>query len=397
MKIDFKQPRYVIPIIALPFLCIFFYVYKSSSGKTSASQAGRDSLQVNVADVSDEVRNKALSDKLDAYRSQYRKTDGYTAIGQLQEEPSSANIPVMVYSEREKQMLDSIDRAMKNRYPNPSQSSRYSPSINARTQTYEQQDRLLAEALSKMNEPQLVRKRPATNADTDPMELFRQQMALVDSIGKANDPDYQEELEKKRRSETAATAMKSTKKLAVTKSTGSSAAFNTVITKQEDSFITAIVDQEITGYAGSRIRIRLLEDLKAGSLPIKKGTYVYAEISGFSSQRVALTISSIMAAGQILPVRLEVYDYDGLPGLYVPASAFRDFTRELGSSGSQGITLQQQAENNNQLVMSIVQRMFQSTTTAVSKQIRKNKARIKYQTQVFLIDPDELSKKQNNL
>src|SRR3546814_6122472 len=80
-----------------------------------------------------------------------------------------------------------------------------------------------------------------------------------------------------------------------------------------------------------------------------------------------------MYKGTVLPVRLEVYDHDGLPGLYVPASAFREFSRELGGSASQGLTLQQQAENNNQLVMSLLQRMFQSTTTAVTRQIRKNK------------------------
>src|SRR3546814_18993225 len=92
----------------------------------------------------------------------------------------------------------------------------------------------------------------------------------------------------------------------------------------------------------------------AGGNLIRKGTYLYAEINGFSAQRVKLTVSSIMYKGTVLPVRLEVYDHDGLPGLYVPASAFREFSRELGGSASQGLTLQQQAENNNKLVMSLL-------------------------------------------
>src|SRR3546814_17807872 len=86
MIIDFRKPRYIIPLILLPFLCIFFYAYKSSFGKEQPPKAGGDSLQTDLAEVSDQVRNRALSDKLEAYRARYRKADGYTAIGHIQEE-----------------------------------------------------------------------------------------------------------------------------------------------------------------------------------------------------------------------------------------------------------------------------------------------------------------------
>ena len=82
MKINFRSPRYAIPLILLPFILLFFYVYKSSFGKPKPITKGKDSLQYNVADVSDQVRKSTLSDKLDAYREQYKKADGYTAINQ---------------------------------------------------------------------------------------------------------------------------------------------------------------------------------------------------------------------------------------------------------------------------------------------------------------------------
>lgn len=84
-----------------------------------------------------------------------------------------------------------------------------------------------------------------------------------------------------------------------------------------------------------------------------------------------------------------------MPGLYVPASAFREFSKSLGSDASQGTTIQQQAENNNQLVMSMLQKMFQSTTTAISKLVRSNKAKLKYNTEVYLVDPEELKNTQS--
>ncbi|MEN5057131.1 conjugative transposon protein TraM [Sphingobacterium kitahiroshimense] len=400
MKIDFRKPRYVIPLILLPFLCIFFYVYKSSFGKDIALKAGEDSLQTDLAGVSDQVRDRALADKLDAYRNQYRQADGYTAVGTIQEEQTGTEAPVTLYNERERKMLDSIDRAMKNRYGSSGSGTGF-PDAESQirsSSTDDPHDRALAEALAKINQPTAATAAPAKAREPqpDPMELFRRQMELVDSIGKANDPEYRAEQERLRQAEQAKKENREQTKLSVTKASGIAGVFNTVTPQREETFITAIVDQDIKGYAGSRLRIRLLEDMMAGRFLIKKGTYIYAEISGFSGQRVNLTVTSIMNGQHILPVRLSIYDHDGLPGLYVPASAFWEFTRDLGGNASQGVTLQQAAENNSQLVMSMVQKMFQSTSTAVSKMIRQNKAKIKYNTLVYLIDPDQLRNNQKD-
>lgn len=398
MNIDFKKPRYVIPLILLPFLCIFFYVYKSSFGKEQPEQAGKDSLQADLAGVSDQVRNRALSDKLDAYRNQYRQADGYTAIGSLQDEQATVEVPNTLYNEQERRKLDSIERAMKGRYGGgqpggfPDATDRQN-----RHSVSDPHDRALREALADINrQPDTPPAAQSQPPQPDPMALFRQQMELLDSMGKANDPDYKAEQDRLKKAELLAGQQADRNNLAVSKASGSNAVFNTVRPESRETFITAIVDQDIKGYAGSRLRIRLLEDLMAGNFLIKKGTYIYAQISGFTGQRVNLSVTSIMNDQHILPVRLEVYDHDGLQGLYVPASAFREFTKELGGNASQGVTLQQAAENNSQLVMSMVQKMFQSTTTAVNKMIRQNKAKIKYNTLVYLIDPEQLRANQKN-
>ncbi|MGM1428245.1 conjugative transposon protein TraM [Sphingobacterium lactis] len=384
MKINLKQPKYALPLIALPFLCLFFYVYKVSFGKEEIAQEGQDSLQEQIADVSTDVKSKALTDKLEAYRRQYRDGDGYTAIGQIREEQINDYRFEDLYNEQEKLALDSINKALDRKQAEATSET------DRREYRYE--DKALEEALSSLQ----PKAQPPQRSDpqADPMTLFRQQMALADSMAKANDPEYQAEMERQRTLEKARLEEESKALLAVSKGTGESKVFNTIRPENDDAFIQAIVDENIKGYAGSRLRIRLLDDITVGSTVVRKGTYLYAEISGFTGQRVRLTITSIFQRGKILPVRLEVYDNDGSPGLYVPASAFREFSRELGSSTTQGVNLQQAAETNNQLVMSVIQRMFSSTTSAVSRQIRKNKAKIKYNTLVYLIDPQELRKSQ---
>ncbi|RZM26799.1 MAG: conjugative transposon protein TraM [Pedobacter sp.] len=302
-------------------------------------------------------------------------------------------------------MLDSIDQVMKAKYgARNSGTSRatgsYSPSgeySHDRSISSTQQDKALADALSKIrqqktNVPDLKVSKP----ETDPMQLFRQQMALVDSMGKANDPALAEKREKEIQRKLAETESISKTVIPVKRLVSTLGGFNTIVSTEEKRPISAIIDQDITGFSGSRLRIRLTDDILAGKLLIRKGTYLYATISGFSAQRVTLLISTIFYGGEILPINLQVYDNDGLPGIYVPSSAFREFTRDMSSSSSQGITIQQMAENNNQLVMGVLSKMFQSTTTAVNKLIRSNKVKVKYNTQVFLIDPSELKRKQQS-
>ena len=127
---------------------------------------------------------------------------------------------------------------------------------------------------------------------------------------------------------------------------------------------------------------------------IKKGTYLYGEISGFSEQRVNIGIRYILSGDKILPVKLEIYDMDGLPGLYVPASVFREFSKDLGVTMAQGQMLSSSGQES--FSQSALDKIFTSSTNALANMIRKNKAKIKYDTFIYLIDPQELSKEQKS-
>src|SRR5690606_19234477 len=152
------------------------------------------------------------------------------------------------------------------------------------------------------------------------MELFRRQMAFADSMARANDPEEQAARRERERMEETKRERENQPRLAVSRYSEGQGTFNTIRPERNETFIQAIIDENITGYADSRIRIRLMDDLLVGRHVVRKGTHVFAKISGFAGQRVQLTITSIMQGNSILPVRLEIYDNDGSPGLYVPAS-----------------------------------------------------------------------------
>jgi conjugative transposon TraM protein len=391
MKINFKQPKYVLPLILLPFLCLFFFVYHSGFAKKKQEATQEAGINGTVGDVSPDIKKKQLEDKLDAYRNAYKDADGYSAVSALPEEKTSNPSYNNNYTDQQKRMLDSINTAMKNRY-----SQRGTANAGV---TNSGQDKAMAAALNNLSQRQhQQREQNTVPQPKDPMATFREQMAYLDSMNKANDPAVKAERQRKELLAKAEAERKNDPALLVHNATGSNAGFNTVMPEQPDDFIKVVIDENLTGYAGSRIRLRLLDDINIGPYLIKKDTYLYALISGFSGQRVTLSVKSVLYGGKILPVKLEVYDLDGLAGLYVPESAFRDFTKDLGNNTIQGVTIDNGSGTGSmtsQFVMSTADKMFESTSSAIAGLIRKNKARIKYNSYLYLIDEQALQNAQN--
>lgn len=170
--------------------------------------------------------------------------------------------------------------------------------------------------------------------------------------------------------------------------------FNTIATNEpEHKLIRAIVDEDIKAVDGSRVRLRLLDDIDIGERTIESGTYLYCTMSGFSQQRVKGTVKSVLVNDELVKVNLSLYDTDGLEGLYVPKSSFRETTKDIASGAlSQNMNLNSGTTNTSSLGvwgMQALQNAYQKTSNAISKNIRKNKVKVKYGTQVYLINSKE--------
>jgi conjugative transposon TraM protein len=373
MSINLKQPKYILPLAVLPFLCLFFYVYQSSAANEKKEIKPVAGMNSSVGEVAASVKKKSLADKLDAYRNTYKEADGNTAVTAIIPDEKKGPTFDNSYSEKQRRTLDSISQLMKRRLP-------VAPS--------KPQDNALANALNNLRNRQAPAPPTPRQKEKDPMDLFKTQMAYMDSVNKSNDPTFKSEKQKwdKEASSKEAAQKADAKILNVVKTAPTDADFNTLKPTDDNSFMTAEVDENVAGYADSRIRLKLLADITAGKTLVPKGTYVYALINGFSGQRVNLLVKSILFNGKILPVKLEVYDQDGLPGMYVPDSKFREFTKDLGTNSIQGVNMQNGSASGSQFLMSAADKLFSSTSTAIASAIRKNKAKIKYNSYIYLID-----------
>ncbi len=172
--------------------------------------------------------------------------------------------------------------------------------------------------------------------------------------------------------------------------------FNTLAqNEQEPKLIKAIIDENVKATDGSRVRLRLLDDVEINEHVVKRGSYLYATMSGFLSQRVKGNINSIMVDDELVKVNLSLYDTDGLEGLYVPSSQFRETSKDVASgavSGNMNMNTSGTGNSFSQWGMQAVQNAYQKTSNAIGKAIKKNKVKLKYGTFVYIINSKENKK-----
>ena len=101
-----------------------------------------------------------------------------------------------------------------------------------------------------------------------------------------------------------------------------------------------------------------------------------------------------MIDDDIVKVNLSLYDTDGLEGLYVPNSNFRDTSKDVASGAmSNTSTLTSNNGNNGtsltQWGTQAITNAVQKTSNAIGKAVKKKSVKLKYGTHVYLINGRE--------
>ena len=396
-KINFKEKKYVMPLLALPFLLLFVYVGAQFTKEDTSKKNRPKELSLSLGETRDSIMTKN-----DAYDAFFRKDDNRTMLGGLDKEQDSLLSYEDQLSLDQKRKIDSL-KAVSSRQNQHASKGGNSSYYNPKQQNEDKDLKRSSEIIRMLNDKsygkqdnEQLSENPKSNnqnAQQDPVKYLKQQMLVMDSLEKARDPEYQAKLlaeqKLKANKEKMDEFLNST--FNVGKS-GINSEFNAFYRENENSFIKAVIDENNKGFLGSRIRFRLLEDIFVGNKKIAKGSILYGQISGFSMQRVDLKIVSVFTKGEILPVNLSIYDIDGMKGLYVPESVFRDMIREMGSNSVQGTQMDMGGQG---FFTSIGSKLFTSTSKSIANLIKTNKAKLKYNSYVFLIDEKQLKDSQN--
>ena len=147
--------------------------------------------------------------------------------------------------------------------------------------------------------------------------------------------------------------------------------------------IKAVVHEDQTLMNGATIKLRLTQDLHIASTTIASGQFVYGTVS-LNNERLQVEIKSVRAADNILPVKLKLFDIDGMEGIYIPGSIERNVSKQAGGNALQSIDLMNTI--NPSLEMQAASLGIQTAKSLLSKKVKLVKVHVKAGYQVFLQD-----------
>ena len=374
-KINFRQPKYMLPaILYLPLLGASYFIFDLFH--TEKAEIQDKTLQTT------EFLNPELPDATikggDGIGSKYEnmakswgKIQDYSAVDNIDREESEDN-----KEEYESQYTQEDITLLAKQKQEEALAAQAADAKRREQEALAELEKALAEARLK-GQREVAPAKADTTASTAPPDTAVHHRGTIDeesrSVKAPSENDKASEVVKK---------VKTT-----------SDYFNTLTrNSREPKLIQAIIDEDIKAVDGSRIRLRLLDDVEIGENVVKRGTYLYATVSGFSSGRVKGNIGSILVNDELVKVSLSLYDTDGLEGLHVPISQFRETSKDVASSAMSGSMNMNTSGYGNSLAqwgMQAVNNAYQKTSNAISKAIKKNKVKLKYGTFVYLVNGNQ--------
>ena len=383
--INFKQPKYILPAILYPLLLATGY-FVIDMFHTKKADIGDPSMQMTEY-LNPELPQPKVKDDLEGkYESMvksYGRIDDFTAVDIIEREDKDAEKEKYDsrYSDDERQVVTDAqdrDRQMEEQLRRSAE----------RAAALQQQGGDYPFPLTESE--RLIQSQQREQALREELEAALAQLRLQSAAqvtGSPAAPPVQEQ------SRAVSAPSDDDDAMVVRRIRQSSDYFHTVSENDpQPDLIKAIIDEDLKAVDGSRVRLRLLDDVEIGNLYMPKGSYIYAIMSGFSSQRVKGTVKSILLYDEIVKVNLSLYDTDGLEGLYVPSSSFRETVRDVASGAvGSSMSINNGSSGNalSQWGMQAMQNAYQRTTSAVGKVIRKNSAHLKYGTFVYLVNGNQ--------
>lgn len=391
-KIDYKQPKYVLPMILYPLILGTGY-FTIGMFTTEVKSVDKNLMATNY--LNSELPEAKIDDELGSKRENMVNAFGdakdYTAVENAERDSVKGKEEYQTrYNNGEAAAIVRHDAELENLR----QFQRRKQEIAARNMGKD--DFVVPLSEEDRRNARRLRGREGREESEELLAQARAQGRSVTGSSPYEDDDEESTHKKSHSKETASSSENSEEKAetVVKVMKTESEYFNTVSQNAPgSSLITAIIDENIKAVDGSRVRLRLLDDVEIGGLFVPKGTYLYATMSGFSKQRVKGKVASVFVGDEIKTINLSIYDTDGMEGLYVPSSTFRETANDIGSSAmQQSMSIDGSSSNNSvaQWAQQTVQQAYQRTSQAISKAIRKNKVKLKYGTRVYLINGQQL-------
>lgn len=374
-KINFKEPKYMLPaILYVPLLVASYFIFDLFH--TETAEIPDKTMQMTEylnPDLPDARIKGDIGSKYENMAKSWGKIQDYSAVDNIERDESDDN-----KEEYESQYTMDDIALLDEQQQEKAAAAQIADAKTREQEALAELEKALAEARLKGCNEVL----PPTDTDST-ATAAQTPAATIEVKGK---------IEEESRSVKAPSESEPPSEV-VRKVKTASDYFNTLaVNEREPKLIKAIIDENIKAVDGSRVRLRLLDDVEINECVVKRGSYLYATMSGFSSGRVKGSITSILIEDELVKVSLSLYDTDGMEGLYVPNSQFRETGKDVASgavSGNLNMNTGSYGNSLSQWGMQAATNAYQKTSNAIGKAIKKNKVKLKYGTFVYLVNGRE--------
>ena len=362
-----RKMMLVLPLLVIPFLTMAFWALGGGKGKESTVLAQQKGLNLNLPDA--KMKDENLTDKLSFYDKadkdsakleEWMRTDPY-----YQQKEDTSFSPA--------NELELLTQNSASKYNQRLNSSPYETSSNNPEQKLLQKLALLQKEINKQPEVPVNENADVSNYNQDDelsgeMDRLENMMVTMNKTS-TGDPEMQQLngtlerildiqhpqrvkdklREKSLQHKQVVFAVTTSTKLAnvslidtMKKKLNSSNQFLGATNEAEETTegftIEAVVHSNQSLVNGAVIQLRLFTDVFINGILIPKGTPVNG-IASLNNERLEAEINSIRYKNQLFPVKMELYDLDGLPGIYIPGSISRDVAKNSADNSLQLLEL----------------------------------------------------------
>jgi conjugative transposon TraM protein len=150
----------------------------------------------------------------------------------------------------------------------------------------------------------------------------------------------------------------------------------------DDNAIQAVINENQVLVTGAVVKLRLVDNVYINGFLIPKGNFVFG-VASLNAERLSIEINSIRCNNSIYPVKLEVYDIDGLPGIYIPGAITRDVAKQSMDNSLQLLEL---STMDPSLKAQATAAGLDAAKTLLTKKVKQVKVLVKAGYRVLLKD-----------
>jgi conjugative transposon TraM protein len=405
-----RKMMLVLPLLVIPFLTMAFWALgggKGNAGKTDIQTAG---LNLNLPDA--KLKNDDDENKLSFYEK--AEKDSIKLMEQMRNDPfynSSKDSLAAQVNQIEQMTMSSASKY--------NQRLNTSPYSNTGSNPEEKLMQKLTQLQTQINQPENTGNEKPENINTNSNDDFSQQVnrletmmqgmndngtddpemkQLGNTLDKILDIQHPERVKDKLKEKSLQQkevvfavstqpvenniGLLDTSKRKQQNNVGFYSTENKNATEETANAIEAIIPENQLLVNGAVIKLRLLTDIYINGVLIPKNNLVSA-ITSLNDERLEAEVTAIRFNNSLFPVKLEVYDLDGLPGIYIPGAITRDVAKQ---SADNGLQLMELTSVDPSLKAQAAAAGINTVKSLLSKKVKQVKVMVKAGYKVLLRD-----------